>query len=183
VAPHWPAPHTGPCGSAVSGRPPTSWSSRPRSFGSRLNNLIGWQFPAGPRGPSEQQLAGDHMREVFHTEGANVILSRVRSRKAYAFAERWMRTVRAELLNGTLVLGRRHLDRVLTPAWSTSGGRVGEPPSDRRRAQGLPRTGLRRAVWHVSAFGEPPFTMSARITADDSRRRSRLPPRCGLTGT
>jgi putative transposase len=53
------------------------------------------------------------MREVFHVEGANVILSQVRPPKANAFAERWMRTVRAELLDGTLVPGRRHLDRVL----------------------------------------------------------------------
>jgi transposase InsO family protein len=51
--------------------------------------------------------------EVFKTEGARVILTPVRSPKANAFAERWVRTVRAELLDWTLVLGRRHLDRVL----------------------------------------------------------------------
>jgi len=51
--------------------------------------------------------------EVFKTEGAKVILTPVRSPKANAFAERWVRTVRAELLDRTLVLGRRHLDRVL----------------------------------------------------------------------
>jgi len=51
--------------------------------------------------------------EVFKTEGAKVILTPVRSPKANAFAERWVRTVRAELLDWTLVLGRRHLDRVL----------------------------------------------------------------------
>jgi putative transposase len=52
--------------------------------------------------------------EVFKIEGAKVILTPVRSSKANAFAERWVRTVRAELLDWTLVLGRRHLDRVLT---------------------------------------------------------------------
>jgi len=51
--------------------------------------------------------------EVFKTEGAKVILTPVRSPKANAFAERWVRTVRAELLDWTLVLGRRHLDRIL----------------------------------------------------------------------
>ncbi len=51
--------------------------------------------------------------EVFNTEGARVILTPVRSPKANAFAERWVRTARAELLDWTLVLGRRHLDRAL----------------------------------------------------------------------
>ena len=51
--------------------------------------------------------------EVFKTEGAKVILTPVRSPKGNAFAERWVRTVRAELLDWTLVLGRRHLDRLL----------------------------------------------------------------------
>jgi putative transposase len=51
--------------------------------------------------------------EVFKTEGARVILTPVQSPKANAFAERWVRTVRAEVLDWTLVLGRRHLDRVL----------------------------------------------------------------------
>ena len=32
---------------------------------------------------------------------------------ANAFVERWIRTVRAECLDWTLVLGRRHLDHVL----------------------------------------------------------------------
>jgi putative transposase len=51
--------------------------------------------------------------EVFKTEGAKVILTPVRSPKANAFAERWVRTVRAELLDWTLVLGRRYLNRLL----------------------------------------------------------------------
>jgi len=52
--------------------------------------------------------------EVFATEGAKVILAPIRAPKANAFAERWVETVRAECVDWTLVLGRRHLDQVLS---------------------------------------------------------------------
>jgi putative transposase len=51
--------------------------------------------------------------EVFRTEGAKVILTPIRAPQANAFAERWVRTVRTECLDWTLVFGRRHLERVL----------------------------------------------------------------------
>jgi len=50
---------------------------------------------------------------VFISEGARVIKTPVRAPKANAFAERFVRTVRHEVLDLTLVLGRRHLDRIL----------------------------------------------------------------------
>jgi len=51
--------------------------------------------------------------EVFHTEGTQVIETPVRSPRANAYAERWVRTVRAECLDWILVVGRRHLERVV----------------------------------------------------------------------
>jgi putative transposase len=51
--------------------------------------------------------------EVFRSAGTEVILSPIRAPNANAFAERWVRTVRAECLDWMLILGRRHLDRVL----------------------------------------------------------------------
>jgi transposase InsO family protein len=51
--------------------------------------------------------------EVFRSEGARVFLTPIRSPKANAFAERLVKTVRTEILDWTLILGRRHLDRVL----------------------------------------------------------------------
>jgi putative transposase len=51
--------------------------------------------------------------EVFGTEGAKVITTPIRSPRANAFAERWVRSARTECLDWTLVSGRRHLERML----------------------------------------------------------------------
>ena len=51
--------------------------------------------------------------EVFRSEGIRVIKTPVRSPRANAYAERWVRTVRTECLDWLLVLGQCHLERVL----------------------------------------------------------------------
>ncbi len=51
--------------------------------------------------------------EVFRSEGIKVIHTPIRAPQANAYAERLVRTVRAECLDWLLILGRRHLERVL----------------------------------------------------------------------
>jgi len=51
--------------------------------------------------------------DVFASEGIRVIRTPIRAPNANAFAERWVETVRADCLNWLLILGPRHLDRVL----------------------------------------------------------------------
>jgi putative transposase len=50
---------------------------------------------------------------VFAAEGIEVLRTPVRAPSANAYAERWVGTVRGEVLDRMLIFGRRHLAWVL----------------------------------------------------------------------
>ena len=50
---------------------------------------------------------------IVRSEGVRVIETPFRAPRANAVAERWVRTVRGECLDHVLIVGRRHLERVL----------------------------------------------------------------------
>jgi putative transposase len=50
--------------------------------------------------------------EVFRSDGGAVLRTPVRAPRANAYAERWVRTVRAECLDWLLIVGRGHLEQV-----------------------------------------------------------------------
>jgi putative transposase len=52
--------------------------------------------------------------EVFRSEGIRIIKIPVRAPRANAFAERFVGTARRECLDRLLILGRRHLEQILT---------------------------------------------------------------------
>ena len=75
-----------------------------------------WKRPAGASGSSSATGTPSSRRsfdEVFASIGVETIRTPVRSPRANAFAERWVRTVREECLDHLLVVSRRHLEPVL----------------------------------------------------------------------
>ncbi len=70
--------------------------------------------------------------EVFRSEGMRVIRTPIQAPNANAYAERWVRTVRADCLDRILILGRRHLEQVLRVYRGHYRGRdrpCGRPPA------------------------------------------------------
>jgi hypothetical protein len=51
--------------------------------------------------------------DVFNSAGAELLLTPVQAPNANVYAERWIRTVRAECLDWLLIVSRRHLAQVL----------------------------------------------------------------------
>jgi hypothetical protein len=50
---------------------------------------------------------------VFRSEGAKVLVTPLQAPNANVYAERWIRTVRADCLDWLLIVGRGHLEQVL----------------------------------------------------------------------
>ena len=72
--------------------------------------------------------------DVFRSEGAEVLITPVQAPNANAYAERWIRTVRAECLDWLLIVGRGHLSRCFRPTSSTTTATV--PPGPRAGTAG-----------------------------------------------
>ena len=56
---------------------------------------------------------GGTFDEVWRAEGANIVRTPYRTPVANSIAERWVGSLRAEVTNHLLLVGRRHLERVL----------------------------------------------------------------------
>jgi len=52
--------------------------------------------------------------DIFRTEDLKVLLTPVRAPVANAYAERWIGSIRRELLDRTLIWNRRQLERIVT---------------------------------------------------------------------
>jgi transposase InsO family protein len=64
------------------------------------------------RTTSDSKYSGS-FDEVFRSNRIRIVKTPVRAPQANAIAERFVRTVRAECLDGMLILNRRHVERVL----------------------------------------------------------------------
>ena len=70
--------------------------------------------------------------DVFRSDGIEVLITPVQAPNANAYAERWIRTVRAECLDWLLIIGRGHLQQVLRVYIEHYRGRdrpCGRPPA------------------------------------------------------
>jgi putative transposase len=51
--------------------------------------------------------------DIFGSQGIQILRAPFQAPNANAYAERWIRTVRAECLDWLLIVGQRHLEQVL----------------------------------------------------------------------
>ena len=119
-------------------------------------------MPAGP-GSRTRDRAGQFTEAfdaVLACAGIEVVKIPPRSPSANAYAERWVRTARAEVTDRMLIVGERHLRPVLDrPAATTTiiarTGPQGYSASHRMAARtSRPRSPARR--WRTSVGGEFP---------------------------
>jgi putative transposase len=94
---------------------------------------------------------------VLRSEGMQVIRTPFRAPNANAHAERVIETIRAECLDWTLILGRRHLDRTL-----------------RTYAEHYNRGRPHRALGLASPLAEASITVPVLVSPHDVRRRDLL---------
>jgi putative transposase len=95
--------------------------------------------------------------EVVRSEGMRVIRTPIRAPNANAHAERVIETIRAECLDWTLILGRRHLDRTL-----------------RTSVEHYNRGRPHRALALASPLAEASITVPVPVSPCDVRRRDLL---------
>jgi len=95
----------------VTAHPDGAWVTQ------QARNLL---LTLGDRGRSARFLLRDHdakfsrsFDDVFGADGIQVRRTPVRAPQANAYAERWVRTVRADCLDWLLIVGRGHLEWVL----------------------------------------------------------------------
>jgi hypothetical protein len=93
----------------VTGNPDSAWVTQQARNLAVGEGLGGIRFAIRDR---DSKFSGP-FDEVLRSEGVRVVKTPIRSPRANAHAERWVRTARAECLDWMLVLGRGHLERVL----------------------------------------------------------------------
>jgi putative transposase len=96
----------------VTGHPDGAWVTQQAR---NLLLVLGDQGPGRPRVLLRDRDAKftRAFDDVFRSGGAEVLITPVQAPNANAYAERWIRTVRAECLDWLLIVGRGHLERVL----------------------------------------------------------------------
>ena len=104
--------------------------------------------------------------EVFGCEGVRVIRTPIRSPKANAFAERFVRTVRHECLDHILVFGEHHLEGILREYISRYNKERPHCPCGGRSAKSLDASGFSLRVVTVS------FGLCAMVARSTARRLS-----------
>jgi len=141
------------CTSSASGNPDSAWvtqQARNLAVGERLQGV---RFLIRDR---DAKYSGP-FDEVFRTEGVNIVRTPIRAPKVNAFAERWVRTVRTECLDWMLVLGRRHLERLLriyTDHYNEARPHRGlDLKTPQPRQDPLPRPGLGQRVRRHDLLG------------------------------
>ena len=95
---------------ACTSNPDGGWTAQQAR---NLMMQLGDEQPFGLLIHDHDSKFGGGFDEVFRSEGFKVIRTPVRAPNANAYAERWVRTVRADCLDRILIVGRRQLERVL----------------------------------------------------------------------